>query len=115
MLKWLEGNSDNKYFCPDIYGNRAVCLVRGEDVIRFYDEGELFEISPSQVTKVLVTKPGLFKKGYIGFYGADNEFLSYSYDGTKKSKAISVSRMYRFHLYLIVSILEANGFEISYL
>lgn len=73
-----------------------------------------FDITPDNISYVVMKQPKLFKKGYIMFYDSDDDVAKVSTeDGGAFYLLLDVSRKYKDDFYLTYKVLKDQGFEIK--
>ena len=87
----------------------GLTLVVKPDGIFFETDTEICEVTFDDIAYVWMFKPTLFKKGYISFYGDDDNFLA----NDQFSAVIEVSKKFIDQFELIGYVLEDNGITVK--
>ena len=91
-----------------------VALVFSKEMGIYCFHGEdKFPIGLSSIHHALLDEPKIFKKGTLALFANENELIYCCCGEFKIPVVVDVNKKYKNEFYLIFSLLEYNGVEIS--
>ena len=110
QLKWNLGIDEVGIYDKGI--EVAIVLSKDKGITCLTPDDE-FSIDINSIHHVLMDEPKLFKKGMLAFFSGDGEVLHCSSGDIEVPVVVEVNRKFKDAFYLIFSVLEHNGVELS--
>ena len=110
QLKWNLDVDEIGIYDKDM---QTALIFSKKDGITYVTPDDEFPIDIDSIHHVLMDEPKLFKKGMIAFFAGDGEVLYCSNDDIDVPIAVQVDKKFKGPFYLMFSVLEYNGVELS--
>ncbi|MBO7344657.1 MAG: hypothetical protein J6U92_01820 [Clostridia bacterium] len=110
QLKWNLEVDEIGIYDKDM---QTALVFSKDNGITYITPDDEFSIDLDEIHHVLMDEPKLFKKGMIAFFSGEGEVLNCSSDDIDVPIVVQVNKKFKGPFYLMFSVLEDNGVELS--